>query len=583
MTKRIEKNVAIIFAILLGFLFSLHLIIIPLFLTPKGQVFVPFGYKDEGGYLSIVRKAADGSMIPGDSQLFEHINLPYLHWAVFIPYIIVTKITGSLFFSIFLGRFFVNSLIFLLFYIILRKQLDFISSLVISLGVIVGFRLISHFPPFTLLLLKGFINDLNLSNIDGFSFGRFFPYANSFVLLLFSIYLLQNIVFFNGKKTIFTAFVASLLFYSYVYHWTFFYAGAALFLIYAMIIKNNNICKKLTRFFLYTGIFIIPYIYLYVLNSKLDLFHRVIQNNGRYVEWIISLRYLVLAFLFSIIIIPSKKSPLVLFPIFLIAGVICLNVQLLTGFTIQPDHWIMVIEPFGFISGFIIIFHLLNKFHWKNYLKILILVYFLLVAIILRIRSLSLQSHHFISSETEEIIHWLNKNTKIDDVVVTTDTSLSFDLPTLTHNRVFLPNSYHTYASDEEILQRIFWVYQFSGINSSEFAKKLSISDFIYLFFNCSFDFNKRKKIIDYEFPGNIKQKILKLDGTITYPNFVRYIPDNIKRNILNDYAKEWKYDNNRKNYFILKKNIDIPSNSRKMLIEVYENKGYTIFKFKKA
>lgn len=588
MTRKKEIKIIIVFALLIGVLFTIHLIIMPLFLTPKGKVFLPFASLDEATYLSVIRKSFDGDIFSGDSQLYERVKLPYIHWLTFLLYSIICKISGSFLIGYSIGKFLVYSFIFLLFFLNLRKYLALLDSLMISLGTLIAFRLVTHFPPLTPFFMIGFWNDITLKNIDGLNFiGRILPSTSSFLFLLLAFYLLQNILFFKNKKILLTSFISSLLFYTYVYHWTFFYTTVFVLLGYFIYIGNKKKIKIITKFLLYTLIFVLPYIYLFKVNTTFDLYHRVIHSIGHYFEIMISLRYIILAIIYWLIIKPKKNSSAIFYPALMIAGVICLNIQILTGFTIQPDHWIMVTEPLGFMVGFIIVNKLISKYSFSKYIKIFLIVSFLIIGVVLRIKSLNPSNNHFVSTNTYEIFNWFNYNTPKNSVILTLNIPLIYNLTPMTHNRVFLPNSLFTFASDREILFRIYWLNKFFDIKPEEFEKNFEDNKWVYLFYNAKYDFHKRVFIDNYEFPDEVKKDILNLNGVITYPNVIRYMPDNVRQNILRGYKNYYEkpieilLENKRKkDYVIVKKPLIIPENSKRFfnIKLLFANNEYEVF-----
>ncbi len=156
--------------------------------------------------------------------------------------------------------------------------------------------------------------------------------------------------------------------------------------------------------------------------------------------------------------------------------------------------------------------------------------------------------------------------------------SLSFNLPAATHNRVYIPNAYHTYLSNEEIMHRVYWLNKLLNVNQEDFKNNFDQNDWIYLISNCQYHFNKRSDLNVYRFPPNIENKIRNIDPILNYPNVYVYLPENLREKFLQEYINFnlSEKPSGRIDYLVISKHQYLNMDKTRL---VYENRDYMVYK----
>jgi hypothetical protein len=142
-----------------------------------------------------------------------------------------------------------------------------------------------------------------------------------------------------------------------------------------------------------------------------------------------------------------------------LSAIAALNMQIVTGFNIQPEiHYPhMVIQPATIILITILGLAFTQRARGRRSARLsagLFLALFALCALEQISGAMnSAQAHRILPAEGA-LFSWLNQNTGPDDVVATTNLSLCIVLPVFTHNYSLLGNGSRTSGSDDEVLHR---------------------------------------------------------------------------------------------------------------------------------
>jgi hypothetical protein len=483
--RLVHENYLILFlALVVGIIFGLHNILMPFF---QGE---SIGYyplvlsneepHDETEYAACIREVYDGRIIVRDPFLFEHKNDPTPYQTfVYLILAVISHLVGSVSNTFIISDFIFPAITFLLIYFFIFKiTKDKHISAVGGITTLFFNRAVQHLPLGIFTILKGGDISELLSNGPI----RSLPYFNRLPFLQFSFpQLLIAFIFLyftiKSRRRIFPFFggiSAGLLFYSYFYYWSYFFLVAAL-LLFLFLVKKDYLKSKQIFILLSIGLLIsIPYwielIKFKSLPQSHDIFIRSGGVVGREPDVAITLKYFLLLILLFFFI-RKKDETFYLLSAFILAGIICMNIQIILGYTVVSVHWswkttnrIMPII-FSYLAYCMINTpykqDFLNKILYpiKRYYKqlsLILIAFFLLHGLYYQsVFSLNTYKYFTLPPSTVETFDWLNKNSNVDEVVLSLNVESIGLLPIYTHNNNFLPHGCYSLAPTSEIIDRI--------------------------------------------------------------------------------------------------------------------------------
>jgi hypothetical protein len=143
------------------------------------------------------------------------------------------------------------------------------------------------------------------------------------------------------------------------------------------------------------------------------------------------------------------------------AGLAAMNMEVVTGFNLEAIlHFAnRLFQPFLTLTLFTLGVGSLARARWPWLTGATctygIALSLLAIAVARQVSvSINVADKHALASEHRLLFEWLNTNTALDDVVLTSDKDINDLLPVYTHNLVFVPNGERTSASDDEIERR---------------------------------------------------------------------------------------------------------------------------------
>lgn len=177
-----------------------------------------------------------------------------------------------------------------------------------------------------------------------------------------------------------------------------------------------------------------------------------------------------------------------------IIGIAVLNIQVITGFNVQSDHWftrVLIITTN--IVWAVVAYDLFTYFrpslqsaisrHKKTIQIVFFIVALYLSASVLYNQIIAAKRDAYKCTMSESLMkgyEWLNTNTPTDSVVMTPSFTTSAEIPFYTHNRIFFARGFHTIASDEEIFNRLYITYKLLGVSPGYLFDFLSTYDGIF-------------------------------------------------------------------------------------------------------
>lgn len=479
-------------SLLIGTIFVLPHILIPIF-QEGNIVYKPLVVNgvntqtvDETFYASNIREVYDGHIIVRDSQLFEHKN--DITITPIFPYIILgymTYLTGSVENTYIISDFIFPLLTFLLVYFLMfRLTKDrYISALCGCAMLLRGFIFRE---------IKAYIFNLpqlHIQKILGpLGYQSRLPFTQfTFIILISAIVLLY--LFLKGRKTIYGVLCGlfmGLLFYTYLYHWTFFFIGIGiLFLIF--LIKRDYKNSKRVFIVLAIGMLIsIPY---WIDFAKFksepyseEILGRMDMVSGRMPSISNTITYLLFLSLF-VILVKKRDEIFYIFISLLLGGIVCINIQVFLGYSIQAYHWpltsitpLIVIMIFYMTSEVLVREYNLGAVNWiitisRRYYKplfvFLILIFLTYGTYHNYMFSRNTYRYYTLPNTIIEAYRWLDRNTQTDDVILSASVENINLIPVYTRDNNFIPNAVFTVASTQEILDRTYIAYKLLNVSPS--------------------------------------------------------------------------------------------------------------------
>ncbi|MBI5061119.1 MAG: hypothetical protein HZB67_02295 [Candidatus Aenigmarchaeota archaeon] len=626
-----KKNYKILLiAALVGIIFGLPHILSPMLrgddlYRPLATVNINGFIVDEVHLASNVRDVYDGHLIVSDSQLYENKNttniasqpLPYLVLGLF------THLTGSVTNTYIIGDFLFPAIIFLLVYFFLMLLT---KNQVISMfggGFILFFEdWIRWLIPTNPEILSGFLSKFSTDiyvPISYFSRLPFMQYAFiEFMVAIIFLYLAIK----EGKKLyiLLAGITAGLLFYSYFYYWTFFFASLFVIGLVFLATKQYKITKNMLMILIIALLISIPFWVNFVQFRAQpgyeDLTTRTGLEYGRFFKLETNLK-LLLFFGLYLLLIRKRDLPFYFLTGLFLTGMVIINMQLVTGFTLQSYHWISVaIDPIIVLMTCYLIYQMLvykHKFniinrifnpikkHYKIILALLLVFFFFHGVYYNTVLSLNTYKHQTIDESKLEALDWLNKNTKTDDVVLSASIESTDLIPVYTGDNTFLPNAQFTTATTDEILDRVLIAYKIYNVSPSYLELMMAqdnlledeyhpqiygshVPEDVFMYERAEWNF----AYFYYKYRPSERNK-----ANITYPAKFNgkesffYIPEDVRTSIMQKYLSYTNtsalFTKYRIDYVYCgpyERNIsNMDLSSYKNLVEVWKNDNVTIYK----
>ena len=393
-----------------------------------------FKSSDEEGYLASVQVT---SLVGGEKfpppYLYENRNIPAA--VIFLSEIILGKIVKytrievvNLFLLLkFFGPFLIFILLYWLVYAITKNK---VSSILAPTLIIIGMGIIGARP--------GIIWDTILWRSPSIEFWDHIRLLNPAFSGIFFFLTLVAVLYLFFQPTIKKAMIAGslfgILFYLYLYFWTFVLALLGVILLYALFAKAIKL-SVYTLVSLGFGILIgLPQVFnLFVYLNKVTygssgiINLSVVSRHGPLFEKVV-LASLTLYVLFLIYL--RKRGVLdrvFLFPLFLlITGTIAVNQQLITGKVIQPHHYYFFTNlPSAYIALAVVFGYVINLIRQKYSRYSIVAAAFLLVfawGIGVQASSYKYWAPKYREYQNYgEIFNWLKQNAPRDSVIYGND------------------------------------------------------------------------------------------------------------------------------------------------------------------
>ncbi len=406
-----------------------------------------------------------------DTYIYEYRNKPSPLISELVPSVLlgVPAKVLSIPLVFILAKIFVLPTTILIWYLIARqigysKRTSFCAALS-SLILQKLFVYIPYFPKIFTYELNGYLEAQRV----------YFPLISSFITSLTILFILKIL---DNKKmnyVLLSGILLGSLFYTYFFAWSLIWLSLILFLISLKIFKWQNQVKTLLIVLAVGFIIGLPYFinifYFYQNPAHYDFLLRTISF--RITDWNIPIIFRFLVFLLLIITFQREwfksQSRKLIIAVYLTATLLPIVSMVILHANNQTDHWHeRFLYPLSTFMLVLFISDTLNKFNLKIkkiVLLSLIIISFLKVGVV-TLEEFQKPSVAFtISKGRIDLYSWMLKNLPKDSVIGSLSFTEQIYLTAYTPFYAYIPQSYKTIASSEEILQRYGNLVNIYGVN----------------------------------------------------------------------------------------------------------------------
>lgn len=443
------------------------------------------------------REMVDGNIFASDVDTYEHQNgpsvWPLLSAALLAPFFVTF---ATIFPGIIITDFLFPILTFFSFFFVIRaftKQKFF--ALFSALFLVLYGTLLQYIPPLNLVELKVLILRLFPFLVEKVPISPKYSLREAFIpgapfFILFFYFTLQATIAESKRKffTVLAGIFYGLLFYLYFFFWVFATVFLGLFFLALLLAGKKNAAITVFAAGTIGALVSIPFWVSHLNLAQLPLYDELIERNagkeiGRAFRLWLWKEYLAFAATVAFALFFGRKLKLMTQSLFLAAlalsGVVVLNVQVVTGFNVQSDHWfsrVFIITQgitYAVFSYYLFLYckprceGFIAK-HKKKLLALCAAAFLYFVVSIAYNQAVTIPKYvrcYTVPAAILESYEWLNANTKTDSVVITPSLETNIELPVYTHNRIFLARAHTSLASEKEIMERLYSAYHLFKIS----------------------------------------------------------------------------------------------------------------------
>ncbi|MSR71067.1 MAG: hypothetical protein EXS50_00125 [Candidatus Taylorbacteria bacterium] len=474
MSKSRWSVVALLFALLVG---SIH--IAPHLLAVKNIGIeykgIPFLYlNNEFAYVSRIQEISDGHLLTGSPNYFEYKNIvpvapPFGEYMYYLLHLITGLSTLN---TVVFAKFLFPALLFILVYFLTMQlssvapeNLKRISAITAGICITLGYDLVDLSTVITHILDGTHDTVLSLwtrpvNPITG-------------ALFLFSFLILILTIIKNRNRHICVIAAGLVLALSAGYFFSFALEWIILFLLIVRYLwKREYAVFKALLASAFIAIILDSIYALQILQNIAKNTMALAGRNGllHFHTPIINIMILVTIVIFTALVwkyfidVRNKtKQPnndtensLWFCGILLVAGVVCFNEQIITGFTIWPYHFVQYTIPLSIIVIIVTFGNILGKKHQKLYTALCLGTILCVITFALwNIPSYVYSLQNFKNKQpVNELFSWLNHNTPTDCVVLVdeTDERINEMIPAATHCNVYRSGDINSGTPEQRML-----------------------------------------------------------------------------------------------------------------------------------
>lgn len=413
------------------------------------------------------------------TQEYSNYPSPFLgETAPATLFAIISKLSGSIEKSLVIGDFIFPPIIFLLLYFFIRL---FIKNKLFSLSVaalVVTMRDLIAVIPYPIATFDYLLKPDD--QLFSLIFSRSFHPQLTFIFFLGATLSLFKLAKKSSNLLLLaTGILYTILFYSYVFYWTYFTVFLIITSIYFFLKGNIRKVFQITKAAL-IGIMLGSFYFynmfkFHQLNLSLDFIERTALDQQPIPLTI--LRYLLIVVLFFFAF-KNKGREYLLLTFFLLAGLLAPIISnLILGANLETPHYLRrAMMPFATIASFLVLFKIFeNKNRLLKFLSLAIIASSLFFAIKAQTQSKEETiSDYQIESSERHVYSWLQKNTNSNDVVGSVNVAFNLGLATYTGNKTYLPRMDRTIIPSDEGVDRYIILSNLLGISKLDQKKFLN-------------------------------------------------------------------------------------------------------------
>jgi hypothetical protein len=161
-------------------------------------------------------------------------------------------------------------------------------------------------------------------------------------------------------------------------------------------------------------------------------------------------------------------------------GICGLNMQVVTGFNIEPEHHFphMVIQPCVLIVAALLFLYLMSKWRVeRQVMRTSPYLFFALFAVccVSQINSgYNSAEFHRVRVADRQLFGWLQQGSDSASVVSTTNMRLNITIPDYTHNGILVANGSRSSGSDQEIVERFLLANALASVSPEDLKSELT-------------------------------------------------------------------------------------------------------------
>ncbi len=485
-------------AFLVGTLYVAPQLLIWKHLSGQNEAYLMSQFGDEiTAYIPSAHEVYDGHFPPAD-YFFDDLKVslfPPLPPLIFASFLFLLR--GDVQLTYLLVIFLFSGIIFLLYYLLGRKVFQHGAW-----AVFFGFFCVlttanipyAFFSPgnFLNIVGKNFI-PLVQTPIDRLALVRFDEPLLTMPFLLATI--LSLFLFWRepGRKSALRAgALVGLLFYIYFHYWVYVVVVAGSLLLLALVTHKKDVWRLKCTLLLNAvyAVFSVPYFINQLAFSRTagynDFIHRVgiRMHEGRFFDFAdyrYYIAYGVLALIIYALWFNTDRKRAELYFVFLFASFVVLNVQVVTGFVPEPDHWVKVLHVVASLMAIDCLAEIVKRlFSAKKILVVLVVLSFLLVG------KKIINATYFINPPADVLPYYTFNQDIIDSWVWISNTlphepkiiSPSFlttdYLTSYTSARPYLPTGVKTLTTNKILEERFLTAYKLFNVSPETLRSRLT-------------------------------------------------------------------------------------------------------------
>ena len=309
-----------------------------------------------------------------------------------------------------------------------------------------------------------------------YQFGYFarIPFAqlSFFFLIAFMIIFTYSILNRKFKLSIVAGISYGVLFYVYFYYWTYISVFLIIYLIISIVKRNNDYIKFIMTVIVIGLLIGLYYIVNYLTFQNYDFASEYIRKMGvvfgRSVEKKSIVEILVIISLIIFILKGKLKKIDIIIISFISAIVPLMSIQLITGYTLESEHFRLTVwTPFLIIFFFYYFERIFNKFKFRNTIAISLILFCIFLPFYNNSRfALKSYNCYKIGNSKKEIVDYIKSNIEEEQVIAVIDIPLNSYLSYNIRNPLYISNGFYNYLSAEETIDRTILLLSIKGLDN---------------------------------------------------------------------------------------------------------------------